>query len=264
MTKLVEISPEGRGDVTVARRIYLGAVGIAVLALAGSALASGLAALPKGDPSMLYACVATQARYRIEIGGQSVALYTLPNGPQCPSGFRLVGWRTGGAPGARGAQGSTGAEGPSGPAGPQGPQGSPGLLWRGLFSAAAAYQPGDVVEFGGSSYVATQATSGTTPEAGASDWALLAAQGQTGAPAPPVSQSLTVASATFTGSSYNGFYSGTAVCSSGTAISGGVYSGVSAGYGVLDSYRYGNGWRVDLYHIGALPGAARVYAYCLP
>lgn len=95
-------------------------------------------------------------------------------GPQGPKGD--IG-ATGPA-GPTGATGPAGAAGPVGPVGPMGPAGPAGLTWRGQWSAAAAYGPGDAVEYSGSSYVAVANASG----AGASpvnspNWSLLAARG---------------------------------------------------------------------------------------
>lgn len=62
-----------------------------------------------------------------------------------------------------------------------------GLSWRGPWSSEASYQPGQVVAFDGSSYVAQAESKGTKPT-NQDAWALMAsrgAQGQTGAAGPP-------------------------------------------------------------------------------
>jgi len=94
-----------------------------------------------------------------------------------------------GPTGATGPRGATGPQGPAGmagakgdkgeagPAGATGPKGD-GFNFRGDYVVGNSYATGDVVFSGGSSYVATQATSdipGTT-----SSWALFAAGGATG------------------------------------------------------------------------------------
>jgi hypothetical protein len=106
-------------------------------------------------------------------------------GPQGPTGAV-------GATGATGLQGLAGAQGPAGPlgpAGPQGPAGSNGLniTWRGPWVAATSYAFNDAVSLGGSSYIATGASTGAEPDINASDWNLLAQVGATG-PAGPQGQ----------------------------------------------------------------------------
>lgn len=51
------------------------------------------------------------------------------------------------------------------PAGAQGPPGPQGVaqIWRGVYNPATTYQVNDAVEYGGSSFVATQVTTGVTP-----------------------------------------------------------------------------------------------------
>ena len=68
-----------------------------------------------------------------------------------------------------GPQGEPGATGPTGPQGPQGIQGVPGtpgatgLNFLGAFDNTVGYSKGDVVFFGGSSYVAKFAIPAPTP-----------------------------------------------------------------------------------------------------
>ncbi|HVC80060.1 MAG TPA: hypothetical protein VNL35_06090 [Chloroflexota bacterium] len=111
-----------------------------------------------------------------------------------------------GPQGRQGPQGFVGADGPQGPAGPVGPMGpagatgatgasgapgtpgAPGLNWRGNWSPATAYAANDAVLFGGSSWIATAATTGNVPRAGGAQWNLLA-EGLI-APAAAVSQTI--------------------------------------------------------------------------
>lgn len=78
-----------------------------------------------------------------------------------------------GAPGKRGVQGPKGDKGDPGPAGPSGPQGpsGDGFKARGTFNRADAYQPGDIVEWLGSSWVAAQTTR-ETPDEKSKAWSL--------------------------------------------------------------------------------------------
>ncbi len=102
-------------------------------------------------------------------------------GPQGPAGSM----------GATGATGATGAAGPQGPAGPQGetgPQGPPGvsgtgggIVYLGTYDAATNYAVGDVVQWGGSSWVSLVTGSvGSTPGTSAITWGMLAAAGAQG------------------------------------------------------------------------------------
>jgi hypothetical protein len=58
------------------------------------------------------------------------------------------------------------------------------LAWRGTWTRDTAYQPGQVVSYGNSSYVAESATAGETPNPKEGPWALMAAQGAAGAQGP--------------------------------------------------------------------------------
>lgn len=83
-----------------------------------------------------------------------------------------------GAPGAVGATGATGATGPAGPAGA-------GLVnYKGTYNSTTNYSNGDVVQFGGSTYISqTAANHGNTPGQ-ASAWGLLASAGSPGVTGP--------------------------------------------------------------------------------
>ena len=93
-----------------------------------------------------------------------------------------------GPTGATGAAGSTGATGPAGPIGATGltgaigPAGPTGLQWQGTWTIANTYQVGDAVSYNQSSYISLK-SSNTAYEPGTNptEWALLAAQGSTGA-----------------------------------------------------------------------------------
>ncbi len=92
-----------------------------------------------------------------------------PQGPQGPPGVN----------------GATGATGPQGATGPAGPVGAAGLSFVGTFDNTAGYSQGDVVFFGGSSYVAKFAIPAPTPPAVLpdppnTDWDFLALQGLEG------------------------------------------------------------------------------------
>ncbi len=93
----------------------------------------------------------------------------------------------------KGETGSQGPEGPQGPAGsdanmvgpqgPQGEQGPPGIAvynWMGYYDSNYTYSVNDVVSFDGSSYVATQSNSYSTPYEGSSYWQLIARKGDQG------------------------------------------------------------------------------------
>lgn len=78
----------------------------------------------------------------------------------------LVGVAEAGPPGPRGLQGEQGLQGDKGDTGDTGPAGPPGTVldaWRGAWSPAATYQPGDLVGRAGSAWLATQSSTGTDP-----------------------------------------------------------------------------------------------------
>ncbi len=73
--------------------------------------------------------------------------------------------------------------GETGPAGAAGPIGPAGITWQGAWSGSKSggYVPRDAVYYGGSSYIATAASSNVTPVAGlGTSWDLLALAGQAG------------------------------------------------------------------------------------
>ena len=58
------------------------------------------------------------------------------------------------------------------------------LAWRGAWNRDAEYQPGEVVSYGNSSYVAGAAIAGEVPNPKEGSWTLMAAQGAVGAQGP--------------------------------------------------------------------------------
>lgn len=101
-----------------------------------------------------------------------------PQGPMGPSGPR----GEQGPTGPTGATGARGQVGPAGIAGPEGPVGPAGLTWKGEWADSAAYVPGDVISFNGSTFVAIRASTNSQPPA--LDWELLAQKGAVGAAGP--------------------------------------------------------------------------------
>ena len=95
-----------------------------------------------------------------------------------------------GIPGSEGPQGPAGTTGSQGIQGPQGDQGIQGLAgtvgpagleWQGTWESGTPYVADDAVAYDGASWFCILATSGTTPpDADATHWALLAAQGAPG------------------------------------------------------------------------------------
>ena len=85
-----------------------------------------------------------------------------------------------GDPGPPGPKGSQGDPGPQGDIGPQGP----GFINRGIWANNIQYQLGDVVNYQGSSWVATQVSEGRIPPNNASYWNLVASIGAPGQRGP--------------------------------------------------------------------------------
>jgi hypothetical protein len=96
-----------------------------------------------------------------------IATVTGPPGPIGPVGAT-------GAEGLRGPPGATGRTGATGPTGPQ------GLTWRGTWSNTTAYATNDAVQFGGTSYISSQAGMGHEPDTSSTFWIVLAQVGATG------------------------------------------------------------------------------------
>ena len=108
-----------------------------------------------------------------------------------------------GATGPQGIQGETGTTGATGPAGPQGevgPQGPPGvsgtgggIAYQGTFDAGTTYAVGDVVQWGGSSWVSLVAGNiGSVPGTSGLTWGMLAAAGAQGPAGPQGPMGLSV------------------------------------------------------------------------
>lgn len=95
-----------------------------------------------------------------------------PQGIQGEQGTR-------GEQGEPGIQGPQGVQGEPGRTGEAGPQGKPGLIWCGEWDLQTVYFTDDVVEFGGSSWVAIVDAPGGTP-GDSENWQLLAAKGADG------------------------------------------------------------------------------------
>ena len=78
-----------------------------------------------------------------------------------------------------GVDGRDGSEGPMGPMGPQGLDGT-GFNWRGNWLENLTYQPNDVVNYLGSSYIAVGASTGDYPNRIKNNWDLVASAGAQG------------------------------------------------------------------------------------
>jgi hypothetical protein len=100
------------------------------------------------------------------VGPQGIQGPAGPQGATGPSGSN----GTDGATGATGPQGDPGAQGPQGVQGLQGPQGTPGpvgMTWRGVWGSGISYNINDVMEYLGTSWIATASfISSTVPPAG--------------------------------------------------------------------------------------------------
>lgn len=77
-------------------------------------------------------------------------------------------------------QGPTGPQGATGAQGPKGDPGSPGLMWRGAWSAGVPYAVTDTVFYQGSSYRAVQTPPVGTAPTNSIYWALVAQRGADG------------------------------------------------------------------------------------
>ncbi len=112
---------------------------------------------------------------RQTVGSVPYALYALtPAGPKGDIGPQ----------GIKGDKGDTGAAGKDGATGATGAR---GLTWRGAWSAITSYVTDDVVQYGGSAWMAKRST--TTPPSEGLYWSLLAQKGDKGetGPAGPTS-----------------------------------------------------------------------------
>jgi hypothetical protein len=119
--------------------------------------------------------------------GSTYISLTANNQGNTPS-LSTVQWAVLAAQGTPGVNGAPGVAGPAGPIGPAGAAGAPGpqgppVAFQGGWVTAAAYAIGDVVGYGGSSYVAILPNIGREPDQSPVYWGLLAAGavGPTGA-----------------------------------------------------------------------------------
>ncbi|MGA7156433.1 MAG: DNRLRE domain-containing protein, partial [Acidobacteriaceae bacterium] len=116
-----------------------------------------------------------------------------PVGPAGPAGVQGEAGPAGpagvtGVEGPVGSSGATGAAGPAGPTGPQGPAGpqglpgaSGGIAYQGTYAAATNYGLGDVVQYGGSSWISlVTGNLGNEPDLVPAAWGVVAAQGSQG------------------------------------------------------------------------------------
>lgn len=123
-------------------------------------------------------------------GSQGPAGPTGSMGPQGPAGPE-------GPIGEAGPSGPTGPAGPQGPAGPTGAAGPAGINFRGAWTAASGYAVNDAVTYGGSTYLAQIANSGSVPDQNPLLWAVLAQAGGAG-PSGPTGPAATVSVGTVT------------------------------------------------------------------
>src|SRR3954449_6308728 len=163
------------------------AIAAVAAALVAAAVAGGVAyATIPGDGTVYTACMLKN------VGTIRLIDPSLPSGnlmSHCTSLETPVSWNQKGPPGAAGLAGEAGAAGKDGidgkpgadgKDGPKGDKGDPGLRFRGTWNQFVDYLSGDVVQHGGSSWVATEfACCGAGP--GVSDkWSVLAAAGASG------------------------------------------------------------------------------------
>lgn len=140
----------------------------------GLALVSSTAVLQFDSKENDETAHAPELEIALAAGGTGTVGATGPQGPAGPQGPQ-------GVAGPMGPQGLTGATGPQGPAGPSGAN---AFVFRGAYSATTSFAQGDVVTFGGSSYVSlVAANEGNAPPSSPSAWAALAL-GATGVQGP--------------------------------------------------------------------------------
>lgn len=122
-------------------------------------------------------------------GAQGVQGVAGPMGPVGPVGATGVRGATGpvgptgatGQQGVAGLAGPTGAIGATGPTGATGATGAPGFVYQGVYSSSTNYALGDVVVWGGASYVSlVSGNHGQTPGQSPGAWGVLTAQGPVG------------------------------------------------------------------------------------
>ena len=144
------------------------------------------------------------------VGGQG------PAGPAGPAG----------AQGMPGPQGLIGPVGPAGAAGPAGPSGAGAFAFQGAYSSSTNYSHGDVVSFGGSSFISLQdANHGNTPSSSPSAWGTLASAGTSSpGPAGPTGSQGPAGPAGSPGLVYQGAYDSTTTYALGDVV---LFNGAS-------------------------------------
>lgn len=88
-----------------------------------------------------------------------------------------------GANGVNGVNGKDGRDGRDGLNGINGRDGQ-GLSWKGNWLASVDYQPFDMVNYLGSTFIALVASRGKQPRANSPEWGLMASAGASGPPGP--------------------------------------------------------------------------------
>ena len=124
-----------------------------------------------------------QVNEMVEFDGSSYVMSNYIGGagyypPSYPSHWQVVAIR-----GATGADGPAGSSGSNGNDGPQGPAGQSAFTWRGQWDYSTFYNQNDVVNYNGSSYVATNSSMYNFPGDGG-NWMLLAQKGDQGSQGP--------------------------------------------------------------------------------
>src|SRR4051794_7582657 len=241
------------------RRYQLIAAAAGGLLAAAVAAAVAYATIP-GDGTVYTACMLKN------VGTIRLIDPSLPSGnlmSHCTSLETPVSWNQKGPPGAAGLAGEAGAAGKDGidgkpgadgKDGPKGDKGDPGLRFRGTWNQFVDYSSGDVVQHGGSSWVATDsACCGAQPGVSA-EWSVLVPAGATGWEL--VAKSVQLAPGTGSG--------GTANCPAGKHAVGG---GFSATPGVLVQSSVptaaGAAWSVIASNDTSNTGSFNVFVICL-
>lgn len=188
-----------------------------------------------------------------------------------------------GATGDTGAVGATGPQGPQGFTGPVGPQGAQGIrgatgaagpagiTWMGSWSSAASYSVNDAVAFGGSSWIAVQANSYSTPGPGSTVWRMLAQQGATGAvgatgaPGAPGVAGLEYNVGPFVSIPGSSTISTGLGCSVGKRVIGGGFYGSTSSVAASRSYpnTATNVWSFQITNNSATAATVTIYTVCV-
>src|SRR3954454_2017829 len=170
------------------RRYQLIAAAAGGLLAAAVAAAVAYATIP-GDGNVYAACMLKN------VGTIRLIDPTLPSGnlmSHCTSLETPVSWSQKGPPGAPGLAGAAGAagkdgsdgkpgvDGKDGQPGLAGAKGDPGLRFRGAWNQFVDYSSGDVVQLGGSSWVATESACCGAEPGISGKWSVVAAAGASG------------------------------------------------------------------------------------